>query len=113
MSLIKRVRVSLSASNDRSKVIREVAGQSHSVFHMPRSLDHGDAVVALARSDTSADSAFDAANGHHIQVLRGDLSDPIILAKGDSELSGRIVIVTDCQLHPWGAQTDSLTPSSD
>ena len=51
-----------------------------------RSLDHGDSVVALARSDTSADSAFDAANGHHIQVLRGDLSDPIILAKGESQL---------------------------
>ena len=53
----------------------------------PRSLDHGDSVVALARSDTSADSAFDAANGHHIQVLRGDLSDPVILAKGESVLS--------------------------
>lgn len=50
-----------------------------------RSLNHGDSVVALARSDKSADSAFDAANGHHIQVLRGDLSDPVILSKGESQ----------------------------
>ena len=47
------------------------------------SLDHGDSVVALARSDKSADAAFSAANGRHIQVLRGDLSDPEIMAKGE------------------------------
>ena len=46
------------------------------------SLDHGDSVVALARSDGSSDAAFSASNGRHIQVLRGDLSDPDIMAKG-------------------------------
>ena len=47
------------------------------------SLDHGDSVVALARSDKSSDAAFGAANGRHIQVLRGDIGDPEVLAKGE------------------------------
>ncbi len=47
------------------------------------SLDHGDSVVALARSDKSSDAAFSAANGRHIQVLRGDIGDPEVLAKGE------------------------------
>jgi len=70
-------------------------------FRTPRSLDHGDSVVALARSDTSADSAFDAANGHHIQVLRGDLSDPVILAKGESLLCPGMLPL--CAAHHNGA----------
>jgi len=63
-------------------------------------------VVALARSDTSADSAFDAANGHHIQVLRGDLSDPVILAKGESLL--RPAMLCSVLLTNTGAQPGSI-----
>ena len=49
------------------------------------SIEHGDTVTALARSDKSAQAVKDAAGpkgSSRVRVARGDLSDVSVLAQG-------------------------------